>query len=117
MKIMVTGPIISWQIDGGKVETVTDFIFLGFKITADSAEIRLRDTWKENYDKSRQHIKKQRHHFADKGLYDQSYGFSHSHVWIWELNVKSTEESILLNWIAGEDSWESLGRQDQANKS
>ena len=42
--------------------------------------------WKENYDKPRQCIKKQRHHFADKGLYRQSYGFSSSHVWMWELD-------------------------------
>ena len=41
--------------------------------------------WKESYDKPKQCIKKQRHHFADKGLYSQSYGFSSSHVWMWEL--------------------------------
>ena len=82
MKIMVSGPIISWQIDGEKVETVTGFIFLGFKITTDSAEMRLRDTWKGNYDKSRQHIKKQKHHFADKHAYNPSYGFPSRHVWI-----------------------------------
>ena len=44
--------------------------------------------WKESYDKPRQSIKKQRHHFADKDLYSQSYGFSNSHVWMWELNHK-----------------------------
>ena len=44
--------------------------------------------WKESYDKSRQCIKKQRHHLADKGLYSQIYGFSSSHVWMWELNHK-----------------------------
>ena len=44
--------------------------------------------WKEGYDKPRQHIEKQRHHFADKGLYSQSYGFSNSHVWMWELEHK-----------------------------
>ena len=54
----------------GKVETVSDFIFLGSKITAGSDcshEIKMFAPWKENYDKARQHIKKQRHHFADKG--------------------------------------------------
>ena len=51
---------------------------------------------KESYDKSRQHIKKQRHHFADKGLYSHSYGFSHSHVWMWELDHK--EGLVLENW-------------------
>ena len=44
--------------------------------------------WKESYDKPRQHIKKQRHHFADKGLYSQSYGFPSSHVCMWELDHK-----------------------------
>ena len=38
--------------------------------------------WKKSYDKPRQHIKKQRHHFVDKGLYSQSYGFSNSHMWL-----------------------------------
>ena len=42
--------------------------------------------WKENYDKSRQDIKKQTHHFVNKGLYSQSYGFSSSYVWMWELD-------------------------------
>ena len=44
--------------------------------------------WKENYGKPRQHIKKQRHHFTGKGPYSQSYGFSSSHIWIWELGHK-----------------------------
>ena len=45
-------------------------------------------SWKESYDKPRQCIKKQRYHFADKGLSSQSYGFSRSHVWMWELDHK-----------------------------
>ena len=63
-KIMASCPITSWQIDGETVETVIDFIFLGSKITADgdcSHEIKTLAPWKESYDKSRQHIKKQRH--------------------------------------------------------
>ena len=44
--------------------------------------------WKKSYDQPRQHIKKQRHYFADKGLYSQSYGFSSIHVWMWELDHK-----------------------------
>ena len=44
--------------------------------------------WKKSYDKLRQHIKKQRHYFANKGPYSQSYAFSSSHVWMWELNYK-----------------------------
>ena len=60
----------------------------------------------------------QRHHFADKGLYSQNYGFSSSHVWMWELDHK--EGWALKNWCfgAGEDSWESLGHQgDQTSQS
>ena len=67
----------------GKVEAVIDFIFLGSKITADSDcrhEIKTLTPWKKSYVKSRQCIKKQRHHFADKGPHCQSYGFSSSHV-------------------------------------
>ena len=73
-KIMAFNPITSWQIHGGKVETVTNFIFLGSKITADGDCSQLAP-WKESYNKPRQCIKKQRHHFANKGLYSQSYGF------------------------------------------
>ena len=51
--------------------------------------MKLKDTpWKERCNKSRQHIKKQKHHFAYKGPYNQSYGFSISHVWMWELDHK-----------------------------
>ena len=82
-KIMASGPITSWDIDG---ETVSDFIFWGSKITADgdcSHETKtLLAPWKKSYDKSSQHIKKQRHYFADKDLSSQSYSFSSSHVWI-----------------------------------
>ena len=74
---MASSAITSWQRDGGKVETVTDFIFLGSKITVDgdcSHEIkRMLAPWKKSYDKPRQHIKKQRHPFVDKALYSQSY--------------------------------------------
>ena len=83
-KIMASGPITSWQIGGETMETVTDFIFLGSKITADgdcSHEIKTLAPWK-NYDKPRQHIKKQRHYLANKGPSSQSYGFSSSHVWM-----------------------------------
>ena len=82
-KIMASGPITSWEIDGETVETVTDFIFLGSKITEDgdcSHEIKMLTPWKKSYDKPRQHIKKQRYYFANKGLSSQGYGFSSSHV-------------------------------------
>ena len=64
-KIVASGPISSWQIDGETVETVTDFISLGSKITADggdgSHEIKTLAPWKKSYHQSRQHIKKQRY--------------------------------------------------------
>ena len=85
-KIMVSGPITSWQIDGETMETVTDFLFLCSKITADgdcSHEIKKTlDPWKKSYDQPRQYIKKQRHYFANKGPSSQSYGFFSSHVWM-----------------------------------
>ena len=85
-KIMASSPITSWQIDGETMETVTDFIFLGSKITADGeCSHKIKRTlapWKKNYDKPRQHIKKQRHYFANKGPYNQSCGFSSGHVWM-----------------------------------
>ena len=73
-KIVASGPITSWQIKGEKVEAVTDFLFLCSEITTDgdySHEIKRPFKF---------HIKKQRHHFANKGAYSQIYGFSSSHV-------------------------------------
>ena len=79
---MASSPITSWQIDEETTETVRYFIFLGSKITADgdfSHKIKkMLAPWKKSYDKSRQYIKKQRHYFANTGLYTQSYGFSSS---------------------------------------
>ena len=69
-KIMASGPVTSWQINGETVETVADFIFLGSKITAggDCSHVIKRLTpWKENYNQPRQHIIKQRLDFANKG--------------------------------------------------
>ena len=86
MKIMASGPITSWQIDGETVEAVRDFILGGFKITADgdcSHEIkRYLLLGKKSYDQPRQYIKKQRHYFANKGPSSQGYGYSSSHVWM-----------------------------------
>ena len=84
-KTMASGPITSWQIDGETMETVTDFIILGSKITADgdcSHEIKRHFLLRRKDDQPRQHTKNQRHYFADKGLSNQSYGFSSSHIWI-----------------------------------
>ena len=83
MKIMTSSPVTSWQTDGKKVETMTDFIFLGSKIIVVSVcshKMKTLALWKESYDKPRQHIKKQRHHFANKGPHSQSYDFSSSHI-------------------------------------
>ena len=97
---MASGPITSWEIDGEAVETVSDFIFGGSKITADgdcSHEIKKTlAPWKKSYDQPRQRIKKQKHYFADKGPSSQSYGFSSSHVRMWELNNK--KDQALKNW-------------------
>ena len=83
---MASSPITLWQVDGETVETVTDFIFWGSKITADgdcSHEIKRRLLLgKKVMTKPRQHIKKQRHYFAKKGPSSQGYGFSSSHKWI-----------------------------------
>ena len=73
------------------MESVTGFIFLGSKITVDSDcshEIKKDAPWKKSYDKPRLCIEKQRHHFANKDSSHQSYGFSSSHVWMWELDHK-----------------------------
>ena len=97
-KIMASGPITSWQIDGETVETVADFIYWGCKITADgncSHEIKRRlllgRKVMTNLDQ------KQRHYFANKGPTSQGYGFSCGHVWMWELDYK--ESWVLKNWF------------------
>ena len=97
---MAFGPISSWQIDGETMETVTDFIFLGSKIIADvnySHEIKKRLLLgRKAMTDPRQHIKKQRHYFANKVPSSQSYGFSSNHVWMWKLDHK--ENWALKNW-------------------
>ena len=83
---MASGPITSLQIEGETMETVTDFIFLGSKITAEgdcSHGIKTFAPWKKSYDQSRQHIQKQRHYFANESPSGPSYGFfSSSQVWM-----------------------------------
>ena len=75
-KIMASSPIISWQIDGETMETMTDFVWeVPKSLQMVTAAMKLKDTpWKKIYDQPRQHIKKQRHYFADKD--------SNSHVWM-----------------------------------
>ena len=85
---MASGPITLWHINGETMETVKDFIFLGSKITADGDcrhEIKQTNKqtlafWKNISDKLRWHINKQRHYFANKGLYSQNHVFCH--VWM-----------------------------------
>ena len=98
-KIMASGPITSWQIDGEAMETVTDFIFLGSKITTDddcSHEIKRRLLLGRKVMTNLDSILKSRHNFANKGPSSESYGFSSSHVWIWELDYK--ERWTSKNW-------------------
>ena len=98
---MASGPITSWQVEGGKSGSSDRFYVLGLQITAEvtaamKKKKKIHVPWKESYDKPRQRIKKWRHHFADKGPNSQSYGFSSSHVCIWELDHK--EGWVLKNW-------------------
>ena len=84
-RITASGLITSWQIDGETMETVIDFIWGSSKITVDgycSHEIKTLAPWKKSYDQPRQHIKKQRHYFANKGPSSQNCGFYSSHVWM-----------------------------------
>ena len=91
MKIMASSPITSWQKDGEKTETMTDFIFLGSKITVDSDcshEIRRCLLLGRKAMTKLDSIFKSRHHFPDKGPSSQSYGFSSRCVWMCELDHK-----------------------------
>ena len=91
-------PITSWQIDGETVEIVADLFFGSPKsLHMMIAAMKLKDTpWKESYDQSRQCITKQRHYFANKGPSSPGYGFSSSHVSMWELHYK--DPWALKNW-------------------
>ena len=96
-KIMASGPIASWQIGG---ETVADF-FWGLQNHCrwwlQPWNLKMLVPWKKGYDQPRQHIKKQRYYFANKGPSSQSFGFSSSHVWMWELDYKE-ESWAPKNW-------------------
>ena len=98
-KIMASGPIISWEIDGETVETVSVFIFLGSKITADgdcSHEIKRRLLLGRKVMTNLDSILKSETLLSSKGLSSQSYGFSSSHLWMWELDHK--ESWVPKNW-------------------
>ena len=86
--MMAPGPITLWQTDG---ETAADFLLGDSKITANgdcSHEMKTLAPWKKSYGQPRQHIKKQRRSFANKGPTSQSCGFSSSHARMWELDYK-----------------------------
>ena len=111
MKIMVSGPISSWQIDGEAMETERNF-FLGSKVNEDgdcSHEIKTLAPCKKNYEKPRQHIKKQRHYFVNTSLFSQMYGLSSSHGC--ESWTKKKAECQRIDTFVGDDFWESLGLQ------
>ena len=95
-KTMASGPITPWETDGETVETVSDFIFWGSKITAEgdcSHEIKRRlllgRKAMTNLDSL---LKKQRHYFASQRPSSQCYGVSSSHVWMWEFDYKESWE-------------------------
>ena len=82
-KIMVSGPNTSWQMDGGKWkqwQILFSWAPKSLQLVTAAMRLKMLAPWKKSYEKSRQHIKKQRHHFANKGAYSQSHGFSNSHV-------------------------------------
>ena len=137
---IAVNPITSWQIDGEIMETVTDFIFLGSKITADgdcSHKIKMLAPWKTSYE-NLDSILKSRDITLPICLSSQSYGFSSSHVWMWELDYK--ESQVLKNWCfwtvvlektlesslnckesqpvnpKGNQSWVFIGRTDERRK-
>ena len=84
-KIMTSGPITSWEIEGETVETVSDFIFgapKSLQMVTAAMKLKTLTPWKKSYDQRRQLIKKQRHYFSNKCLSGQSCGFFSSHVWM-----------------------------------
>ena len=110
-KIMASGPITSWQIDGGNSGNSGRLYFGGLQNHCrwwlQPWNKRTLTPWKQSFEQPRQHIKKQRHYFANKDQSSQKYGFSSSRVWMWELDYKeslSAEELMLLNCGVDEDS-------------
>ena len=102
MKTMASGPITLWQMEGETMETMTDFISLFYlspkSLKMVTAAMKLNDacSLKGKLWPPRQHIKKQRHYFANKGPSSQSYGFTSSQVWMWELDYR--ESWAQKNW-------------------
>ena len=84
MKIMASSPITSWQIDEETMETVRLFPWSpkSLQMVTVAMKLKILTSWEKGYDKPRQCVKKQRHHFSVKGLSGQGYGFSSGHVWM-----------------------------------
>ena len=99
-KIVAYDPITSWQIKGEKMETVADFIFGGSKVTADGDYSHEIKRWlllgRKTVTCLDSILKSRDINFADKGLSSQSYGFSSSHVWMWE--EKGMTEDEMVGW-------------------
>ena len=112
---MPSDPITSCQMDGETVEKVADFILQGLQNHSrwwlQPWNKKTLAPWKKSYDQPRQHIKKQRCYFANKGPSSQGCGFSSGRVRIWELYCEEGWVPKNLNCGIGEDSWESLGLQ------
>ena len=97
---MAPGPISAWQIEREKVEVVTDFLFLGSKITVDGDCSHGIKRWLLIGRKAMTNldcVEKQRHYSADKGLYNQGYGYPRAHVWLWEVDCKKGR--VPTNWF------------------
>ena len=93
LKIMASGPITSWEIDGNSGNSGR--LYSGglqnhCRWWMQPWNEKMLTPWKGSYDQPRQHIQKQRHSFVNKGLSSQGYGFSSSHVWMWELDYKES---------------------------
>ena len=102
-KIMASGPITSWQNRWGNIGNSERLYFGGFQNHCRwwlySWNLKILAPWKKSYDQPRQHIKKQRYYFANKGPSSQSCGFSSGHVWMWELDYKES-------WVMKDDAFE-----------
>ena len=81
-KIMASGPITPWQIEGKQCQTLFFWAPKSLQMVIAAMKLKMLTNWKKSYDQPRQHIKKQRHDFANKGPSSQGYGFSSGHVWM-----------------------------------
>ena len=117
-KVMASSPITSWQINGKTIKMVRDFIILALKslhMVTSAMKLRRLLIGRKAMTNLDAILKKQIHYFTNKGPSNQSYGFSSSHLWMWELEYK---ESWVLKLWYWKDAWESLGlKGDQTSPS